>query len=73
MKYAKISSPQNGGIKRGIIFATYSSLISESQNASTKVKYNSRMKQLIQWLGGEEFDGVVSLFCLLKSSILCLH
>jgi hypothetical protein len=60
LKYAKISSPQNGGIKRGVIFATYSSLISESQNASTKIKYNSRMKQLIQWLGGEEFDGVVS-------------
>ena len=62
MKYAKISSAQNGGIKRGVIFATYSSLISESQNASTKVKYNSRLKQLIQWLGGEEFDGVVSYF-----------
>lgn len=59
LKYAKISSPQNGGIKRGVIFATYSSLISESQNASTKVKYNSRMKQLIQWLGGEDFDGVI--------------
>ncbi|CAF2524160.1 unnamed protein product [Rotaria sp. Silwood2] len=60
LKYAKISSPQNGGIKRGVIFATYSSLISESQNTSTKVKYNSRMKQLIQWLGGEDFDGVYS-------------
>ncbi|CAF4136663.1 unnamed protein product [Rotaria sp. Silwood2] len=59
LKYAKISSPQNGGIKRGVIFATYSSLISESQNTSTKVKYNSRMKQLIQWLGGEDFDGVI--------------
>ncbi|CAF1235122.1 unnamed protein product [Adineta ricciae] len=59
LKYAKISSPQNGGIKRGVIFATYSSLISESQNASTKVKYNSRLKQLIQWLGGDEFDGVI--------------
>lgn len=45
-----------------MIFATYSSLISESQNASTKVKYNSRLKQLIQWLGGEDFDGVVSYF-----------
>ncbi|CAF0810608.1 unnamed protein product [Rotaria sp. Silwood1] len=59
LKYAKISSEQNGGIKRGVIFATYPSLISESQNTSTKVKYNSRMKQLIQWLGGEEFDGVI--------------
>ncbi|CAF0812197.1 unnamed protein product [Rotaria sordida] len=59
LKYAKISSPQNGGIKRGVIFATYPSLISESQNTSTKVKYNSRMKQLIQWLGGEDFDGVI--------------
>ncbi|CAF0734648.1 unnamed protein product [Adineta steineri] len=59
LKYAKISSPQNGGIKRGVIFATYSSLISESQNALTKAKYNSRMKQLVQWLGGDEFDGVI--------------
>ena len=70
MKYAKISSPQNGGIKRGVIFATYSSLISESQNASTKVKYNSRLKQLIQWLGGEEFDGVVSDVSLRISEII---
>ena len=60
MKYAKISSPQNGNVKRGVIFATYSSLISESQNVSTKEKYNSRLKQLVQWLGGEDFDGVVS-------------
>jgi hypothetical protein len=43
-----------------VIFATYPSLISESQNATTKAKYNSRMKQLIQWLGGEDFQGVVS-------------
>ena len=68
LKYAKISSPQNGGIKRGVIFATYSSLISESQNASTKVKYNSRLKQLIQWLGGDEFDGVVSINSILVAS-----
>ncbi|CAF3997552.1 unnamed protein product [Rotaria magnacalcarata] len=59
LKYAKISSPQNGGIKRGVIFATYPSLISESQNTTTKIKYSSRMKQLIQWLGGEDFDGVI--------------
>lgn len=59
LKYAKISSPPNGGIKRGVIFATYSSLISESQNVSTKEKYNSRLKQLVQWLGGEDFDGVI--------------
>lgn len=70
MKYAKISSPQNGGIKRGVIFATYSSLISESQNASTKVKYNSRMKQLIQWLGGEDYDGVVSCLYISNKKII---
>ncbi|CAF0804799.1 unnamed protein product, partial [Didymodactylos carnosus] len=57
-KYDKLSSPQNGSVKRGIIFATYSSLIGESQNMNTKLKYNSRMKQLLHWLG-EDFDGVI--------------
>lgn len=45
--------------QKGVIFSTYSSLIGESQHKTTKKKYNTRLKQLIQWLGGESFDGVI--------------
>ena len=55
-KYAKISSRINGSIKKGVVFATYSSLIGESQANS---KYRTRLKQLIHWLG-KDFDGLVS-------------
>jgi hypothetical protein len=55
MKYAKISADVNGGIKKGVIFSTYSSLIGESQSGG---KYRTRLKQLLQWCG-EDFDGVI--------------
>lgn len=58
LKYAKISSKTNNKIKKGVIFATYSSLIGESQQVNTKKKYNTRMKQLLQWLG-KDFDGII--------------
>ena len=58
LKYCKINSKLNSKIKKGVIFATYSSLIGESQNSNTKKKYNTRLKQLLQWLG-EDFDGVI--------------
>jgi len=54
---AKLSSKVNGGVKKGVIFATYSSLIGESQNAG---KYSTRLSQLLRWCGSD-FDGVVSL------------
>ncbi|ESN99118.1 hypothetical protein HELRODRAFT_107165 [Helobdella robusta] len=54
-KYAKISSRINGKVKKGVIFATYSSLIGESKINN---KYRTRLKQLIQWLG-KEFDGLI--------------
>ncbi|XP_055511456.1 protein strawberry notch homolog 1 isoform X2 [Leucoraja erinacea] len=54
-KYGKISSKQNGSVKKGIIFATYSSLIGESQSGG---KYKTRLKQLLHWCG-EDFDGVI--------------
>lgn len=54
-KYAKITSAENGAVKKGIIFATYSSLIGESQSNS---KYRTRMKMLLNWCG-PDFDGVV--------------
>ena len=56
LKYAKISSKVNGSVKKGVIFATYSSLIGESQAGG---KYRTRLKQLVHWLG-REFDGLVS-------------
>ena len=59
LKYSKISSKQNAKIKKGVIFSTYSSLIGESQHKATKKKYSTRLKQLLQWLGGESFDGVI--------------
>ncbi|VDM52635.1 unnamed protein product [Angiostrongylus costaricensis] len=58
LKYAKISGKENGNIKKGIIFATYSSLIGECRGA--RAKYRSRLKQLIQWFG-VDYDGVIIL------------
>ncbi|VDO24443.1 unnamed protein product [Haemonchus placei] len=58
LKYAKISGKENGNIKKGVIFATYSSLIGECRGA--RVKYRSRLKQLIQWFG-VDYDGVIIL------------
>lgn len=43
-------------MKRGVIFATYHSLIGES--TSTSGKYSTRFNQIVQWCG-EEFDGVI--------------
>uniref|UniRef100_UPI0037E8FF7D protein strawberry notch homolog 1 isoform X2 n=1 Tax=Semicossyphus pulcher TaxID=241346 RepID=UPI0037E8FF7D len=54
-KYGKISSKHNGSVKKGVIFATYSSLIGESQSGG---KYKTRFQQLIHWCG-EDFDGVI--------------
>uniref|UniRef100_F1KQG5 Protein strawberry notch 1 n=1 Tax=Ascaris suum TaxID=6253 RepID=F1KQG5_ASCSU len=55
-KYAKISGKENGSVKKGCVFATYSSLIGECRTA--KNKYRTRLKQLIQWCG-KDFDGVI--------------
>ncbi|VDL27985.1 unnamed protein product [Hymenolepis diminuta] len=56
-KYAKISGRVNGKVRKGIIFATYASLIGES-NGNVKAKYKSRLNQLVQWCG-KNFDGVI--------------
>ncbi|KAK6620595.1 hypothetical protein RUM43_010887 [Polyplax serrata] len=55
-KYAKISSPTNGNVKKGVIFSTYSALIGESTQSGGK--YKTRLKQLLQWCG-DDFDGVI--------------
>lgn len=52
-------------MKKGIIFATYSSLIGESQSGG---KYKTRLKQLLHWCG-EDFDGVVSFLLVQNLSI----
>ena len=57
-KYAKISSHINNSVKKGVIFATYSSLIGESQ---AKGKYRTRLKQILHW-AGKDFDGPVSFY-----------
>lgn len=62
-KYGKISSKHNGSVKKGVIFATYSSLIGESQSGG---KYKTRFQQLLHWCG-EDFDGVVSFHPLVRS------
>ncbi|XP_028829159.1 protein strawberry notch homolog 1 isoform X1 [Denticeps clupeoides] len=54
-KYGKISSKHNGSVKKGVIFATYSSLIGESQSGG---KYKTRFKQLLHWCG-DDFDGAI--------------
>ncbi|XP_048582469.1 protein strawberry notch homolog 1-like [Nematostella vectensis] len=54
----KLSSKSIGGMKKGVIFATYSSLIGESQ--SNQGKYNTRLKQLLHWCGSD-FEGVIIL------------
>eukprot|EP00118_Oscarella_pearsei_P006824 m.31751 g.31751 ORF g.31751 m.31751 type:complete len:1430 (+) comp31532_c0_seq2:742-5031(+) len=56
-KYGKISGKLNNSTKKGVVFATYSALIGESSTQETK--YNTRLKQLIHWCGGEDFEGVI--------------
>ena len=55
MKYGKINSQLNGNINKGVMYATYSALIGESQNGG---KYKTRLKQLVNWCG-DDFDGCI--------------
>ncbi|XP_034481460.1 protein strawberry notch [Drosophila innubila] len=57
-KYSKINSEENEYFKKGVIFCTYTALIGESANANPK--YNTRLRQLINWLG-TDFAGVIVL------------
>lgn len=68
-KYAKISSSVNGNVKKGVIFSTYSALIGES--TTNPGKYRSRLKQLVQWCGGEDFDGCIVFDECHKAKNLC--
>lgn len=51
LPYAKLDSKAIG-IKNGVIFVTYSSLIASSERG------RSRLQQLVQWCG-QEFDGLL--------------
>ena len=55
MKYAKINSSVNGNVRKGVMYATYSALIGESQGGG---KYKTRLKQLLHWCG-DDFDGPI--------------
>ncbi|XP_070205689.1 protein strawberry notch homolog 1-like [Littorina saxatilis] len=66
-KYAKISSKENNSVKKGVVFATYSSLIGESQSFS---KYRTRLKQLLKWCG-KDFEGVIVFDECHKAKNLC--
>ena len=68
-KYAKINSTQNGNVKKGVVFSTYSAMIGESNNRDAG-KYKSRLKQLLQWCG-EDFDGVIVFDECHKAKNLC--
>ncbi|CAI4232290.1 unnamed protein product [Auanema sp. JU1783] len=68
LKYSKICGKENGSIKRGCIFATYSSLIGEKRLEGSN--YRSRLKQLIQWFG-VEYDGVIVLDECHRAKNLC--
>ncbi|ALC44054.1 sno [Drosophila busckii] len=57
-KYSRISGEENGHFRKGVIFCTYTALIGESANANPK--YNTRLRQLTQWMG-PEFDGLIVL------------
>jgi hypothetical protein len=51
----KISTDVNGGIKKGVIFSTYSCLIDESK---TTGEQQTRMDQLLKWCH-DDFDGLI--------------
>lgn len=51
LPYSKLDS-KSVGIREGVVFSTYSSLIASSE------KGRSRLQQLVQWCG-PEFDGLI--------------
>lgn len=51
LPYSKLDS-KAVGIKHGVVFSTYSSLIASSE------KGRSRLQQLVQWCG-QDFDGLI--------------
>lgn len=56
--YAKIDSAKNGRVSTGVVFSTYSSLISSTSLVGVSGKYNTRLKQLVDWCG-PDFEGCI--------------
>ncbi|KAL8581237.1 hypothetical protein ACOMHN_038337 [Nucella lapillus] len=65
---SKISSSENGSVKKGVLFLTYSSLIGESNQ--TQSKYHTRLKQIIKWFG-KSYNGPIIFDECHKAKNLC--
>lgn len=55
-KYTKLSSDENGKIKKGVIFCTYSSIIAKTTQSTSL--FETRFQQVVDWCG-TDFDGVL--------------
>ncbi|KAL1131058.1 hypothetical protein AAG570_012295 [Ranatra chinensis] len=67
-KYSEISSAENGRVKKGVVFATYSALIAKTAQSGTP--YKTRLHQLLDWCG-PNFDGVLVFDECHKAKNLC--
>lgn len=66
LPYGKLDSKQVG-VKEGVLFLTYSSLIASSE------KGRSRLQQLVQWCG-PDFDGLLVFDeVLVFIAVWCIH
>lgn len=68
LKYGKIRQQDGSKLKKGVIFSTYSSLISQSQSVNGKC--GTRLGQLIDWFG-KDYDGVIIFDECHKAKNLC--
>lgn len=64
LPYSKLDS-KNVGVKDGVVFLTYNSLIASSE------KGRSRLQQLVQWCG-PEFDGLLIFDEVANPLIMCV-
>ncbi|KAK9499331.1 hypothetical protein O3M35_002384 [Rhynocoris fuscipes] len=56
MKYCRINSAQNGNLKKGVLFCTYSALIAQTLHHNTE--FENRLDQIVEWCG-PNFDGII--------------
>lgn len=57
LPYTKLDS-KTVGIKNGVIFLTYNTLIASSKKGRSSKHGSSRLDQLVQWFG-KAYDGLV--------------
>lgn len=55
-KYTKLNSVENGNIKKGVLFSTYSAIIAKTSQSGSKFK--TRLDQVVDWCG-KNFDGAL--------------